>query len=116
MKQIIKELPRETELVTIKEMFTHISSNSQAIIAYVTNNGTGMAVSCALANDAYGFIYHSALLKNKRHNIDGNNIKYVADTKTESMQKVLNADRQLFVFDNFKEFVEFSAKQTDNKL
>lgn len=113
MKQIVNELPRETELVTIKEMFQNYSS-SESIIAYVTNQNTGMGISNQLGNGDYGFYYHVDLLK--PYTMHKRRAKYIADTKTESMQKVLDAGRELLIFDSVKEFIQFAANHTDLKL
>ena len=111
MKQIVNNLPRETELVTIKEMFTNYSS-SESIIAYVTNQGTGLGlgISTQLDNGDYGFYYHKDLIK--PFTLCKRPAKYIADTKTASLQKVLDAGRELLIFDNFKEFTRFAVNYT----
>jgi len=114
MKQIVNKLPREVELITINEMFRDTVNNKQAVIAYVTRNNTGMCISTQLDNGDYGFRYHSDLIK--PYTLHRRQAKYIADTKTASMQKVIDADRELLMFDDFKEFVKFAANHTDLKL
>ena len=109
MKQIVSNLPRETELVTIKEMFQNYSS-SESIIAYVTRQETGLGISTQLDNGDYGFYYHKDLIK--PYNLPKRHAKYIADTKTASLQKVLDAGRELLIFDSFKEFTRFAVNYT----
>ena len=106
MKEIIEELPLQTKVVTIKQMFAESGSND--IIAYVTSGNKGLGILCSFPDDTYGFVYHKHLVKYPFSDISlRQRVYFEATSKTQCIKNVLNAKRKLYVFENFMELLTF---------
>lgn len=95
--------------ISLDELYINENLNSQTIIAYVTNNGSGLGLqfyndSCGLKG-LYGFRYHKDLAMGKFKE----RLKYTSSTKIGSLELVLKARRELLIFDDFREFVKYAA-------
>jgi hypothetical protein len=102
VKKVVEEIPKQKiELVTIEEALTRFDDNK--IIVYMTKGDLGIAI---LQNTVYGwgFRYHGDLIHNRMENV-----KYVAETKYLAVEKVLHAQREVFTFSHYKEYLSYAA-------
>ncbi len=109
MKRIIVCQKSVIEKIPLNEIYSYSNLNSETIIAYVTNSGTGLGVSCSISSErghiSYGFKYHKDLVMGRRSR---EKLQYVSNTKICSLELVLKAGRELLVFDDFREFLNYS--------
>ena len=108
MKKVVCRKSR-IETVSLDRVHNDENLTSQTIIAYVTNAGTGLGVQCIkkdfVKNYAhYGFKYHKDLVMQRQED----RLRYVSNTKVGSLELVLNAGRELLIFNDFKEFVAYA--------
>lgn len=108
MKRIIKRHTPPPSEVYVDNVYTDGNLNAHTITAYVTKSGNGLGVMIqSRVSNLYGFKYHSDLIQRR-----GPELRYSATTKLAALEKVLDAGRELIIFDNFTEFVQFAAGRT----
>lgn len=103
VRQVVSYIKKEPPVIELKNLFNLTGTDS--IIVYVTkgNKGLGILQSKPQKN-SYGFMYHSDV-------ITGNHSKYtyVADSHSSCIDLALKANRKVYVFSSFQEFLSFAA-------
>lgn len=104
MNRIIDNEKKVTEIISIKEAL--LDSDANNIIAYLTNNGTGVGILQNPGLECWGFFYHSDLVLGRT-----GHLKFEASTKRGAIHNAVSI-RAVYSFQYFPEFLAFAAKHS----
>ena len=103
MRQIVYNKAKPLKIVDFYEALS--CYHQQGIVAYITKQGTGIAILQQKENKEYGFIYHKYLIEGQT------NPKYTFEARNpkNALKLAMDANREVILFEDYKDFVNFAA-------
>lgn len=114
--KLVVEKPAEN-IISVEDAVTEWRmGNNKPIVAYVTPNKKYMAILYgAEDNSGFGFQYLGTMILEPWNCRAPDQLKFFADTVTESIQAAMDARRKVYLFETWTELLRFAAGLTKAK-